>query len=67
MPSPRQWIRIEAAGMSSPYEVPVRRPYVWRGDPPPLPAWLAQVRARTDAAIAAARQQQEDGDDDAAD
>lgn len=51
-------------GMSGLYERP-RRNYLdrSRADPPPLPAWLHELRARTDAAIAASKEEVRDADD----
>jgi hypothetical protein len=44
--------QIGATGMSSPYSLP-RKPYAYGGDPPPLPAWYLELRARVDAELTA--------------
>jgi hypothetical protein len=45
------------AGTASRTDVRTFKPYVYGGDPPPLPAWYAELRARIDAQIAAHRQE----------
>lgn len=57
MPSPRHPRRLTADGLSAVYERP-HKDYAYGGDPPPLPAWYAELRARVDARLAALREEE---------